>query len=223
VTARHPAAFFDFDGTLIRGDSQAMEATRRLRHEPNAAVLALRLIPTMVSGVLAGLDLVSQRTHNQAYLSTYRGRKEIDLIEQAEALFASKIRPAFILPVLEIMAMHRQAGDVIAIVSATPRHLLAPVENHLKPDLLICTRLESDALGRCTGRPLGGICTGPEKAKRIRDLAARQRLDLAASHAYTDDPVDLPMLTRVGHPHVVNPSKRLEKMARKQGWQIHRF
>jgi HAD superfamily hydrolase (TIGR01490 family) len=223
VTARRHAAFFDFDGTLIRGDSQVMEAARRLRHEPNATVSALRLIPTLVSGVLSGLDLVSQRVHNQAYVSTYRGRREIDLVKQAEALFASKVRPAFIPPVLEIMAMHRQAGDAIVIVSATPRHILAPVENFLKPDLLICTRLESDALGRCTGRPQGAICIGPEKARRIRNLAARQRLDLAASHAYADDPVDLPMLTLVGHPHVVNPSKRLEKLACQHGWPIHRY
>jgi HAD superfamily hydrolase (TIGR01490 family) len=217
------AAFFDFDGTLIRGDSQAMEAAWRLRRQRHPGLFALRLIPAMILGLLAGSGLVSQRVHNRAYLSTYRGSREADLVKQAEALFQRKIRRAFIPQVLEIMAAHRSAGDAIAIVSAAPRHILVPVESYLEPDFLISTRLTTDPPGRCTGRSLGSICIGVEKLKRIRDLAACHHLDLAAGHAYSDHHADLPMLSGVGHPHVVNPTKRLEKTARKHGWPISRY
>ena len=220
---QHRAAFFDLDGTLIRGDSQAMEVTQRWRRQRHPALFALRLIPTVVTGALAAGGLVSQRVHNQAYLKTYRGSKAADLIKQGEDLFERRIRPAFIPQALEIMAVHRRAGEAIVIVSATPRHILAPVENYLSPDFRICTRLETDALDRCTGRPLGAICIGAEKARRIRDLAACHHLDLTASHAYSDHHVDLPLLAGVGHPHVVNPTKRLESTARRFGWPIHRF
>jgi HAD superfamily hydrolase (TIGR01490 family) len=223
VTSHRRAAFFDFDGTLIRGDSQVMEVTWRLRHQRYPERFALRLIPTMILGLLAGLGLASQRAQNQAYLSTYRGSKEIDLVEQGEAFFQRKIRHAFIPQVLEIMAAHRRAGDAVVIVSATPHHILAPVATYLKPDYLICTRLETDPFGRCTGRSLGAICIGVEKAKRIRDLAACHQLDLAAGYAYSDHHVDLPMLTSVGQPQVVNPSKRLENIACKCDWAIHRI
>jgi HAD superfamily hydrolase (TIGR01490 family) len=217
------AAFFDFDGTLIRGDSQAMEAIRRLRREGHAARFALRLIPTLVTGVLAGLDLISQRAHNQAYLRTYRGYLAIDLAKQGEDLFQGVIQQAFMPQALEILAVHRRAGDTIVIVSATPHHILAPVALHLKPDLLICTRLETDRLGRCTGRPQGAICIGLEKARQIRTLADRHHIDLTAAHAYSDHHADLPMLTSVGHPHAVNPTKRLADKARQHGWPIHYF
>jgi HAD superfamily hydrolase (TIGR01490 family) len=223
VTPQRRAAFFDFDGTLIRGDSQAMEATWRLGHERHWALFALRLIPTIILGLLTKLGFVSLRAHNQAYLRTYRGSKEIDLVKQGEALFQRKIRRAFIPQLLDIMTAHRRAGDAIVIVSATPHHILAPVATHLKPDYLICTRLETDPLGRCTGRPLGPICIGVEKAKRIRDLAVCHHLDLADGHAYSDHHVDLPMLTSIGQPQVVNPSKRLANTARKRGWPIHRI
>lgn len=223
LTPQRPAAFFDFDGTLIRGDSQAMEASQRLRRERHPAAIALRLIPTMVIGALAGLGLVSQRVQNQAYLRTYRGSKTADLMQQAEDLFEKIIRRAFMPQALDIMAAHRRAGDAVVIVSATAHHILTPVENYLKPDFLICTRLETDALGRCTGRSRGAICIGAEKANRIRDLAACHRLDLAAAHAYSDHHVDVPMLTTVGHPQAVNPSKRLESTARKHGWPIHQL
>jgi HAD superfamily hydrolase (TIGR01490 family) len=155
-------------------------------------------------------------------LRTYRGNSEIDLIKQAEALFQMKIRRAFLPRLLDLMAAHRRAGDAIVIASATPYHILVPVVNYLKPDFLICTQLETDAGGCCTGRSLGAICIGVQKAKRIRDLAACHHLDLAAGHAYSDHHVDLPMLTAVGHPQVVNPSKRLEGTAHKHGWPIHR-
>ncbi len=226
MTPRRSAAFFDFDGTLIRGDSQAMEARRRFSHERHPTALALRLIPTMLIGVLAGSGVVSQRVHNQAYLRTYRGRKEADLMKQGGSLFEKKIRRAFIPQALDYMAAHRLAGDAIVIVSAAPYHILAPVEKYLKPDFLdflICTRLETDTLGRCTGRSQGAICIGSEKAKRIRDLATCHRLNLAAAYAYSDHHVDLPMLATVGHPQVLNPTKRLEKTARRHGWTIHQF
>lgn len=223
MTPQRCAAFFDFDGTLIRGDSQAMELTWRLRHHRHPALFVLRLIPTIIIGLLVEWGMVSQRTHNRTYLRTYRGSKEIDLLKHGEELFQRKIHRAFIPQVMEIMAARRRAGDAIVIVSATPYHIMAAVATYLKPDFLICTRLETDPLGRCTGRSLGPICIGAEKAKRIRDLAACHHLDLAAARAYSDHHVDLPMLTSVGKPHVVNPSKRLGNMASKHGWPIHHF
>lgn len=223
LTRQRRAAFFDFDGTLIRGDSQAMEVTWRLRHQCRPALFALRLIPTMIIGLLAGSGLVSQHAHNRVYLKTYRGSEAVSLMKLGEELFQRKIRRAFLPQVLNIMAAHRRAGDAIVIVSAAPHHILAPVATCLKPDFLICTRLETDSLGRCTGRSQGAICIGAEKAKRIRELAACHHLDLAAGQAYSDHHVDLPMLISVGQPQVVNPSKPLEYTARKHGWTIHRF
>ena len=223
VTSQRGAAFFDFDGTLIRSDSQAVEAIWRLRHQRHPALFLTRLLPSMVIGLLAGLGLASQHANNLAYLRTYRGCNEADLVKLGKDLFRKQIRRAFIPQCLDIMAAHRRAGDRIVIASAAPHHILAPVAIYLKPDFLIYTQLEADPLGCCTGRPRDAICIGDEKAKQIRYLAVCHRLDLAASHAYSDHHADVPMLTSVGRPHVVNPSKRLENTARKLGWPIHHF
>jgi HAD superfamily hydrolase (TIGR01490 family) len=198
-----------------------MEMIWRLRHQRHPALFGLRLISTIIIGLLVELGMASQRTHNRTCLRTYRGSREIDLLKQGEELFQRKVRRAFIPQALEIMAAHRRAGDVIAIVSAAPYHILAPVATYLAPDFLICTQLETDSNGRCTGRPLGAICIGAEKVKRIRDLADRHHLDLATAHAYSDHYADFPMLTSVGQPHVVNPAKRMKNTARKHGWPIH--
>src|SRR5688500_9442717 len=61
------------------------------------------------------------------------------------------------------------------------------------------------------------------KAEAIRELAAREGIELDASYAYSDSESDLPMLRAVGHPVAVNPDTTLQRVAREQGWGIVRF
>ncbi len=57
------------------------------------------------------------------------------------------------------------------------------------------------------------------KAEAIRELAAREGIDLSASYAYSDSVSDLPMLEAVGHPVAVNPDGALGRIARERGWE----
>ena len=51
-------------------------------------------------------------------------------------------------------------------------------------------------------------------------MAERERIDLAASYAYSDSESDLPMLRVVGHPIVVNPDAELRGIAAAEGWEV---
>ena len=77
--------------------------------------------------------------------------------------------------------------------------------------------------GVYTGRPAGPFTYREGKAEAIRELAAREGIDLAESYAYSDSESDLPMLRAVGHPVAVNPDAALERIAREEGWRIMRF
>src|SRR4029079_13738334 len=77
--------------------------------------------------------------------------------------------------------------------------------------------------GHYTGRGGGPFNYREGKAQAIRELAAREDIDLAASYAYSDSESDLPMLRLVGHPVAVNPDKELARVARAEGWEIMRF
>jgi hypothetical protein len=57
----------------------------------------------------------------------------------------------------------------------------------------------------------------------MEELARWDGLDLAQCYAYSDSASDLPMLRAVGHPVAVNPDKRLEREARRNGWPIVHF
>jgi phosphoserine phosphatase len=77
--------------------------------------------------------------------------------------------------------------------------------------------------GVYTGRPDGPFIYREGKAEAIRELAAREGIDLAKSFAYSDSESDLPMMRAVGHPVAVNPDRELQRVAREEGWRIMRF
>jgi phosphoserine phosphatase len=77
--------------------------------------------------------------------------------------------------------------------------------------------------GVYTGRAGGPFTYREGKADAMRELAAREGIDLARSWAYSDSESDLPMLRAVGHPVAVNPDAVLARVAREEGWAVLRF
>jgi phosphoserine phosphatase len=57
----------------------------------------------------------------------------------------------------------------------------------------------------------------------VRELAAREQIDLGESTAYSDSHTDLPFLEAVGHPVAVNPDRELRRLAADRGWPVLRF
>ena len=85
----------------------------------------------------------------------------------------------------------------------------------------IGTVSEVDADGNYTGRLVGGVTHGPEKAKAATGIAERHGVELINCAAYSDSINDLPLLESVGHPHAVNPDWELRRTALNRGWPIH--
>ena len=117
---------------------------------------------------------------------------------------------------------HQDAGRPAYIVTAASQELADVLARVLILDGGIGTRSEVRD-GVYTGRPAGPFVYGEGKVEALREVAAREGIDLTASYAYSDSSSDLPMLRAVGHPVAVNPDARLERVAREQGWEIMRF
>ncbi len=217
------AAFFDVDRTLIRGDSQELEARYFMKHTRVPPGYILSILLTLAALQFNRLGWLSLSRQNEVYLKTYKGQTAQSLADQAQALFTEVICSRFFSGALEMLERHRQQGDLIVLVSATTRHLLIPFESVLKPDHIFCTDLEFDARDRCTGKALDGICAQNKKQAVVRAFARENSIDLLSSHAYSDHHSDIPFLSCVGHPIVVNPTKKLAGHARKMEWPVHYF
>lgn len=217
------AAFFDVDGTLIRGDSQDLEARYCLTRSGFSGSYLKSIFMTLAALQLNRLGWISLTRLNETYLKSYKGKPRKELARQAESLFDQVIGRHFFSGALDLVAKHRQQGDLIVLISATTCHLMAPFQACLNPHYIYCTELEFDLHGRCTGQALDGICAEEKKAAIVRAFAGRHNIDLSFSHTYSDHHGDLPFLSAAGNPAVINPTRRLAKHARAKKWPIFRF
>ena len=117
---------------------------------------------------------------------------------------------------LERAYRHQDAGEPVYIVTAASQEMADLLAYVLAFDGGVGSRLEV-VEGRYTGRAAGPFNYREGKVDSLRELAAREHIDLAASHAYSDSESDLPMLRAVGHPVVVNPDHRPRPHRRPRG------
>ena len=117
---------------------------------------------------------------------------------------------------------HQDAGRPAFIVTAASHEMAELMAHVLVFDGGIGTKSEIKN-GVYTGEPGGPFTYRTGKAQAICEVADERGIDLADSYAYSDSESDMPMLSAVGHPVAVNPDSELERIARREGWQIMRF
>jgi HAD superfamily hydrolase (TIGR01490 family) len=215
------AAFFDLDRTLMAGSSafqfgraayQAGLVSRRRLAADAVENLRFRLRGSTDTGA----DALRLRVGE--LLAGVRVR---DLQRLAPDVLAG-VLPRLYPRMLELAYAHQDAGRPIFICTAASQEMADLIAIVLTFDGAVGSVSEV-VDGVYTGRPGGPFTYREGKAEAIRELAAREHIDLAASWAYSDSESDLPMLRLVGYPVAVNPDATLARVAREEGWEILRF
>src|SRR3954467_13221292 len=215
------AAFFDLDKTLIEGSS----ALHFARASYKAGQLSKRqLAPDAWANVRFRLrgstDEATEQLRKRVY-EAIAARRVVDLARLTPQIL-SGILPRVYPQMLEVAWRHQDAGRKVFIVTAASQEIAELLATVLVFDGAIGARSEVRD-GVYTGRPEGPFTYREGKAEAIRQVAAREQIDLADSWAYSDSESDLPMLRVVGHPVAVNPDAELARVAREEGWEIMRF
>jgi HAD superfamily hydrolase (TIGR01490 family) len=144
-------------------------------------------------------------------------------MERLGAPVLARVLPRIYPGMLELAHAHQDEGRRAYIATAASRELAEILAHVLALDGGIGSQFSDVQDGVYTGRPAGLFIYGEGKATAIRQLAAREGIDLDASYAYSDSASDLPMLRAVGHPVAVNPDRELLNVARREGWEVLRF
>jgi HAD superfamily hydrolase (TIGR01490 family) len=115
-----------------------------------------------------------------------------------------------------------EAGDTVAIATATNEFVTEPIARAFGVDELIAVRLARDTDGWITGEIDGVPSMREGKALRVEQWLADRGLgwDTVEATFYSDSMNDLPLLERVDHPVATNPDERLLALARERGWRI---
>lgn len=187
-------AAFDFDGTLVAGDSLA--PFLRILLGPRSLAVAAAAGPAMARAyrgagrdgakaallvrAAAGLDAEVVAEQGRAYAVRLEGRVRPDMRTAVDN--------------------HRRAGHRLILVSASLAAYLEPFGRLVGFDQVIATRLEMGVGGRLTGRLLGANVRGAEKELRLRAALGDAPVEL---WAYGDSSGDREMLAMADHPHLL--------------------
>lgn len=148
-------------------------------------------------------------------------RKQLD--DWHEQFMAEVINPAIRPVALDLLQRHHDAGDLLAIVTATNQFVTEPIARALGVEHLIAALPERTLDGDFTGRLLGVPTQGEGKVTHVGNWLSsmgRSLKDFETSHFYSDSQNDIPLLSAVTHPVATNPNAKLRAHALAQGWPL---
>lgn len=211
------AAFFDIDGTLLRGESQFSFILWCLRR---GVAPRLRALPVLVQygSYLAGLsrDAVKLR---QSGFRLLRGIPVRHVEDSAAEFFHADLAGRLRCNAVSLLEAHRANGDLVVVITSTCEPLANLVGAHLQADAVLSTRLvvANDVF---TGDREMPEPYGKGKRVLIEKFCTERGLLPAECHAYADHHSDIPLLELVGYPTAVNPTKRMRQACTQRGWKV---
>ena len=216
VTVRRAAALFDMDRTLVRVDTARLYV--RYQRDIGEASWrdSARVAWWMLQYTFGVID--AERVAEQA-LKPFTGKRERWLEDTCDAWFTDYVLSHVADAGRAAVARHVDEGDIVAIVTGATPYVALPLARELRIPHVAATHLEVDD-GCFTGRVKKPMGYGHGKVVLAERLAAEQDFSLAESTFYSDSITDLPLLERVKTPVIVNPDRRLRRVADKRGWRV---
>jgi HAD superfamily hydrolase (TIGR01490 family) len=215
---------FDLDGTLLPNDSDHAFGEYLVQIGWADPDTHRRGNDQFYADYLAGtLDMAAYVDFATA---PWRHRSTAELDAVTEAFLAAVARPALHPAALALVQQHRDAGDLIAIVTATNDFVTRPIAALFGVEHLIATDLARDADGRVTGAIQGTPAFRDGKIARVAAWLAGRGQSLADFDRctfYSDSTNDLPLLEHVSHPVATNPVPALAAIAAQRGWPVLRL
>jgi HAD superfamily hydrolase (TIGR01490 family) len=216
-----PAAFFDLDKTIIARSSTLAFSRSFYRGGLITRRSVLRSAYAQFVFRLGGADH-DLMERMRRYLSGQAAGWDVQTVKDIVAdTLHHIVDPLVYEEAVSLIAWHRGEGRDVVIVSTSGAEVVEPIGEMLGADRVIATRMVQQD-GRYTG-DIEFYAYAENKASAMRELAAQQGYDLAASYGYSDSITDLPMLEAVGRPHAVNPDRMLRRTAVERGWPVLDF
>lgn len=133
------------------------------------------------------------------------------------------IQPAILPNVLALVQRHHDAGNLVAIVTATNRFVAEPIARLFGVEHLIAAEPEFGVDNAITGKLIGLPTFGAAKVTHTHAWLDKMKQPLssfARSYFYSDSHNDIPLLSAVTHPVATNPNLMLDAHAKAHGWPI---
>jgi len=217
------AAFFDVDNTLMRGSSLYFLSRGMYKRGFFTKKDISNFIVANLRYRLSGVENKDEIDKVQAAACEFfRGHKVDEIEAMGIEVYDEYVSPALWAGTIDIANEHLTAGEEVWLVTATPKDLADLIAKRLGFTGALGTIAQTQN-GVYTGKLIGQLLHGPNKAVAIRELASVRNIDLSESFAYSDSHHDIPLLTAVGKPRAINPDTLLQIHALEKHWPIHDF
>jgi HAD superfamily phosphoserine phosphatase-like hydrolase len=186
-------AIFDYDHTLITGDSFMPFLSYAVGRGRAYAALAESLALLALARAQKTLA-----TDARSYLKAHLLQKTLAGTKRGARL---RLWQKENTPVMRKLREHHARGDMVVVASGGLDLYLPELLRDVPHDALICTDIgmQGDIV---TGQMINGNCVRTRKAERVRDFLAVQG-PFDESFGYGNYPHDLPMLALVKHRIIV--------------------
>lgn len=216
-------AFFDVDNTLMRGSSLYFLSRGMYQRGFFTKKDISNFIVANLRYRLSGVENKEEIAKVQAAACEFFRGHSVDVIEKMGIeVYDEHVSPALWAGTIEIANEHLAADREVWLVTASPKDLADLISERLGFTGALGTVAETKD-GVYTGKIIGQLLHGPNKAIAIRELANLRGIDLARSYAYSDSHHDIPLLEAVGNPRAINPDSTLQTYAMNKRWPIHDF
>ena len=215
-TTKDYIVFFDLDKTLTNSISGKALATAAFR---KGLLSNWKLLNAAVLSIEFRLRLRDQLKIIDEMVSWVKGIPENSIDDLCTEVFNEVIFPFVYKDAISEIKYHKAKNAKVVILSSALTTICRQMAENLNIDDIICSGLEVKN-GYMTGRPLGHLCFGEEKAVRLKRYCEIFNFSLSEACYYGDSISDLHALSVVGNPVCVNPDKKLKKAAKRRGWKI---
>lgn len=223
--AKHPkieAAFFDVDNTLVCGSTSILFGKVAFAGGAIRRRDIWRFAYEQIMFIRRGEKNSRMADFKDRALSITKGHSITELMALMPKVYEQEIKPRLWPGTVRAVKEHLALGHEVWLITAAPQELAQQIADDLGATGALGT-IVGHKDGVLTGELVGQPLHGQAKRKAARKLAKERNISLRRSFAYSDSVNDLPLLTLVGNPVVVNPDKALKRYADAAGWDILRF
>ena len=211
-------AIFDLDYTLTKKGTWGRFVAKCMKGRGwRWPELAVRAGVSQLIYKLGFVPRIAVKTQMMRVCLTGRSRKELEAI--AEQFAETEIRVGLRPGAVPTLQAHRAAGDRLMIASAAVDLLVAPIARRLGIEDWVATEMTWDN-GHLADHFASPNCYGSQK----KDAVLAFYRDLKPSDTfitmYSDSSSDVDLFRIADAPCAVNPSGKLRRLAKREGWPI---
>lgn len=207
-------SFFDMDNTILKGQSQSLFIKFLFKKK---VIKFNSWIKILILWTFYKVKILEAHRVAVETFRYFKGRNVEDFEQIFKDFFELYLRRKLFSYFIKLIENHKERGINIAIISNSLEPIVKLVSGYLQIKFYIATNLVAKN-GVYTGNFLSNY--GGDKLRRFMEFVQTQNISLRNSVYYTDSVADLPILEKVSYPVVVNPDRKLFKLAKERNFKI---